>query len=80
MGTLFLMIYTNIWLTLVTLVLIPVMMKAAGMIAARSQKYFLPSKVPWVQSTDILKRHQRAKGGKGILSRAGCGRGIWHSQ
>lgn len=39
-GTLFLMIYTNIWLTLVTLVLIPVMIKAAGMIGGRSQKYF----------------------------------------
>lgn len=39
-GTLALMIYTNIWLTLVTLALIPVMMKAAGMIASRSQKYF----------------------------------------
>ena len=39
-GTLALMIYTNIWLTLVTLVLIPVMIKAAGMIASRSRKYF----------------------------------------
>ncbi len=39
-GTLFLMIYTNIWLTLVTVVMIPLMMKAGGAVAGRSQKYF----------------------------------------
>ena len=39
-GTLALMLYTNIWLTLVTIVLIPVMMKAGGAVAGRSQKYF----------------------------------------
>lgn len=39
-GTLFLMIYTNIWLTLVTVILIPVMTKAGGTVARRSQKYF----------------------------------------
>jgi ATP-binding cassette subfamily B protein len=39
-GTLSLMIYTNIWLTLVTLIMIPLMMKAGGFVARRSQKYF----------------------------------------
>lgn len=39
-GTLILMIYTNIWLTLVTVVMIPLMMKAGGAVASRSQKYF----------------------------------------
>lgn len=39
-GTLILMIYTNIWLTLVTLIMIPLMMKAGGAVAGRSQKYF----------------------------------------
>lgn len=39
-GTLVLMIYTNIWLTLVTIVMIPVMMKAGGFVASRSQKFF----------------------------------------
>lgn len=39
-GTLALMIYTNIYLTLVTLVMIPLMMKAGGAVARRSQKYF----------------------------------------
>lgn len=39
-GTLFLMIYTNIYLTLVTLIMIPLMMKAGGAVARRSQKYF----------------------------------------
>ena len=39
-GTLILMIYTNIWLTLVTLIMIPLMMKAGGAVARRSQKYF----------------------------------------
>ncbi len=39
-GTLILMIYTNIWLTVVTVVMIPLMMKAGGAVARRSQKYF----------------------------------------
>lgn len=39
-GTLGLMIYTNIWLTLVTVLMIPVMMKAGGFVASRSQKFF----------------------------------------
>lgn len=39
-GTLFLMVYTNLILTLVTLVMIPVMMKAGGAVAGWSQKYF----------------------------------------
>lgn len=39
-GTLILMIYTNIWLTLVTVIMIPLMMKAGGAVARRSQKYF----------------------------------------
>ena len=39
-GTLALMLYTNIWLTLVTVVMIPLMMKAGGAVAGRSQKYF----------------------------------------
>lgn len=39
-GTLLLMIYTNIWLTLVTVVLVPIMINAGKAIAMRSQKYF----------------------------------------
>lgn len=39
-GTLILMIYTNIYLTIVTIVMIPLMMKAGGAVAKRSQKYF----------------------------------------
>lgn len=39
-GTLGLMIYTNVILTVITLVMIPVMMKAGGFVAGRSQKYF----------------------------------------
>ena len=39
-GTLALMIYTNIWLTLVTLVMIPLVMRAGGAVAGRSQKDF----------------------------------------
>ena len=39
-GTLLLMIYTNIYLTLVTVLMIPLMMKAGGAVARRSQKYF----------------------------------------
>jgi len=40
LGTLFLMIYTNIYLTIVTLVMIPVFTKVAGFIGKRSRKYF----------------------------------------
>ncbi len=39
-GTLALMLYTNIWLTIITLIMIPLMMKAGGFVAGRSQKYF----------------------------------------
>ncbi len=39
-GTLALMIYTNIYLTVVTLVLLPLIMKAGGAVAMRSQKHF----------------------------------------
>ena len=39
-GTLFLMVYTNLILTLVTLVMIPIMMKAGGAVAGWSQKSF----------------------------------------
>ncbi len=39
-GTLGLMIYTNFYLTVVTVIMIPLMMKAGGAVARRSQKYF----------------------------------------
>lgn len=39
-GTLALMIYTNIWLTIVTIIIVPIMVKAGKSIASRSQKYF----------------------------------------
>ena len=39
-GTLGLMIYTNLYLTVITLVLIPLMLKAGGAVASRSQKFF----------------------------------------
>lgn len=39
-GTLSLMIYTNIWLTLVTLLMTPLMIKAAGFVGNHSRKYY----------------------------------------
>lgn len=39
-GTLALMIYTNIWLTLITVVMIPVMMKAVQFVGKKSRKYY----------------------------------------
>lgn len=39
-GTLILMIYTNVYLTIITVIMIPLMMKAGGFVAGRSQKYF----------------------------------------
>ncbi|WP_331482536.1 ABC transporter ATP-binding protein [Otoolea muris] len=40
LGTLALMIYTNVYLTVITVAMIPLMMKAGGYVAGRSQKYF----------------------------------------
>lgn len=39
-GTFALMLYTNAFLTVITVVMLPVMMKAGGFVASRSQKYF----------------------------------------
>lgn len=39
-GTLILMIYTNVYLTIITVIMIPLMMKAGGFVAGKSQKYF----------------------------------------
>ncbi len=39
-GTFALMVYTNVWLTIVTVVMLPVMMRAGGFVASKSQKYF----------------------------------------
>ncbi len=39
-GTLGLMLYTNVWLTLITIVMLPVMMKAAGFVGKMSRKNF----------------------------------------
>ncbi len=39
-GTLALMCYTNLWLTLVTIVMTPLMIKAATLVGGRSRKYY----------------------------------------
>lgn len=39
-GTFCLMIYTNVWLTLVTIFMMPVMLKAVQMLGSRSRKYY----------------------------------------
>ncbi len=39
-GTFCLMLYTNVWLTLITVIMIPVMMKAVQLVAGRSRKYY----------------------------------------
>lgn len=39
-GTFSLMLYTNVWLTVITIVMIPLMLKAVQMIGARSRKYY----------------------------------------
>lgn len=39
-GTLALMIYTNIWLTLITIVMTPIFVKAAATLAMKSRKYY----------------------------------------
>lgn len=39
-GTFALMIYTNVWLTLITVVMIPVMLKAVQLVGSKSRKYY----------------------------------------
>lgn len=39
-GTAVLMIYTNVWLTLITVVMTPIMMKAGSFVAYRSRRYY----------------------------------------
>ena len=39
-GTLGFMVYTNIWLTILTLVMTPIMLKAGGFVAGYSQKFY----------------------------------------
>lgn len=39
-GTFLLMLYTNVYLTIITMVLIPLMFRAGGWVAGKSQKYF----------------------------------------
>ncbi len=39
-GTLALMLYTNVWLTIVTLVMSPLMIKAGQIVGTRSRKYY----------------------------------------
>ncbi len=39
-GTLSLMIYTNVWLTLITIVMIPLMLQAGKWVAGHSRKYY----------------------------------------
>lgn len=39
-GTFALMVYTNIWLTLITIVMIPVMLKAVQLVGGKSRKYY----------------------------------------
>ncbi len=39
-GTFALMIYTNVWLTLITIVMIPLMLKAVQFVGGKSRKYY----------------------------------------
>lgn len=39
-GTIGFMVYTNIWLTILTLVMTPLMLRAGGFVAGRSQKFY----------------------------------------
>ncbi len=39
-GTFCIMLYTNIWLTIVTVLMVPIMIKAVGFVGGRSRKYY----------------------------------------
>lgn len=40
MGTFCLMVYTNVWLTLITVIMVPVMMQAARFVTLRSRRFY----------------------------------------
>ena len=40
LGTLVMMVYTNVWLTLITVAFIPIFAKGGGMLMKRSRKYY----------------------------------------
>lgn len=40
MGTFCLMVYTNVWLTLITVIMVPVMMQAAHFVTLRSRRFY----------------------------------------
>ena len=44
-GTFALMVYTNVWLTLITVFMIPVMLKAVQAVGSRSRKYYSAQQV-----------------------------------
>lgn len=54
-GTLALMIYTNIWLTLITLVMIPIMMKTSTGILKRSQGFFKAQQAALAQANGYIE-------------------------
>lgn len=56
-GTLFLMIYTNIWLSLVTLLMLPVLTKAAGTLAKHSRKYFIGQQAALGAMNGYIEEH-----------------------
>ncbi len=39
-GTFALMIYTNVWLTIITIVMMPIMLKAVQLVGSKSRKYY----------------------------------------
>ena len=47
------MLYTNVWLTIVTVVMVPLMMKAGGAVAGKSRKFYQAQ-----QAADVYKRQQ----------------------
>lgn len=55
-GTLFFMISTNLVLTLVTVVFVPIFAKGGMLIAGKSRKYYTANRQPSAQSTAISKK------------------------
>ena len=64
LGTVTIMLIMNVWLALLTILLVPLMIKSGGSIAKRSSMYYRSQ-----QSARIYRRNRDGtEGGKGVLS------------
>ena len=67
MGTFCLMVYTNVWLTLITVIMVPVMMQAARFVTLRSRRFYKAQQAAWELERVHRRDGDRSEGGEGVL-------------